>query len=116
MRKDSPSVTLPIHGRFASLIFVHMADTMVMQVFRCNPVDGHLFLFVNRRRDRLKVIWWDYDGWAIFYKRLEAGTYQIPLPPQGAAGLEIDATDLAMLLNGIDVTSAKSSKRYSRVA
>lgn len=89
---------------------------LVMQVFRCNPVDGHLFLFVNRRRDRLKVIWWDHDGWVIFYKRLEVGTYQIPLPPEGAAGLEIDATHLAMLLNGIDVTSAKRRKRYSRVA
>jgi len=90
--------------------------TMVLQVFQRDPLDGHLFLFVNRRRDRLKILWWDRDGMALFYKRLEAGTYQLPNASDDLEGVEIDATDLAILLNGIDLQSAKRRKRYSRVA
>ena len=90
--------------------------TLVVQVFKRDPGDGHLFLFVNRRGDRLKMLWWDRDGMALFYKRLEAGTYQLPVVADDAEGVEIDATDLAILLNGIDVQSAKRRKRYSRVA
>ena len=90
--------------------------TLVLQVFERDPLDGHLFLFVNRRRDRLKMLWWDRDGMALFYKRLEAGTYQLPVVSEDSEGVEIDATDLAILLNGIDVQSAKRRKRYSRVA
>ena len=89
---------------------------LVRQVFKRDPLDGHLFLFVNRRRDRLKIMWWDRDGLALFYKRLEAGTYQIPAAADDAQGLEIDATQLAMLLSGIDMPSAKRRKRYARVA
>ena len=88
--------------------------TLVLQVFERDPVDGHLFLFVNRRGDRLKMLWWDRDGMALFYKRLEAGTYQLPVVSGDSAGVEIDATDLAILLNGIDVQSARRRKRYSR--
>lgn len=91
-------------------------QTLVRQVFQRDPVDGHLFLFVNRRKDRLKMLWWDRDGMALFYKRLEAGTYQLPNASDDSAGMEIDATDLALMLNGIDVRSAKRRKRYSRVA
>ena len=90
--------------------------TLVLQVFRRDPLDGHLFLFVNRRRDRMKMLWWDRDGMALFYKRLEAGTYQLPTTSDNSEGVEIDATDLAMLLTGIDIKSAKRRKRYSCVA
>lgn len=90
--------------------------SLVLQVFQRDPLTGHLFLFVNRRGDRLKILWWDRDGLAIFYKRLEAGTYQLPSASDDSEGVEIDATDLAILLNGIDVQSAKRRKRYSRVA
>lgn len=89
---------------------------LVRQVFQKDPVDGHLFLFVNRRRDRVKALWWDRDGLALFYKRLETGTYQLPVVEGDAQGVEMDAAGLAMLLNGIDVQSAKRRKRYSRVA
>jgi transposase len=92
--------------------------TLVRQVFQLDPLDGHLFLFVNRRGDRVKILWWDRDGLALYYKRLEAGTYHLPvvLKDADAEGVEIDATQLAMLLNGVDVRSAKRRKRYSRVA
>jgi len=89
---------------------------MVFQVFERDPLDGHLFLFINRRRDRLKMLWWDRDGMALFYKRLEAGTYQLPSAADDAEGVEIDSTDLAILLNGIDLQSARRRKRYSRCA
>jgi len=90
--------------------------TLVLQVFKRDPLDGHLFLFVNRRRDRMKILWWDRDGMALFYKRLEAGTYQLPASPEGCEGIKIDSRDLAMMLNGIDIQSAKRRKRYSRAA
>jgi transposase len=87
-----------------------------MQVFQRNPVDGHLFLFLNRRRDRIKLMWWDHDGMAVFYKRLEAGTYEMPTAPAEAQGIEIDVTQFAVLLSGIEAESARRRKRYVRVA
>jgi hypothetical protein len=61
-------------------------------------------------------MWWDRDGLAIFYKRLESGSYQLPAAHDDSPGVEIDATDLALLLTGVDIKSAKRRKRYSRVA
>ena len=89
---------------------------LVLQVFKSDPLDGHLFVFRNRRGDRIKILWWDRDGLAIFYKRLEAGTYQLPAARDDSQTVEIDATDLALLLTGVDIQSAKRRKRYSRVA
>jgi transposase len=91
-------------------------QTLVLQVFKRDPLDGHLFLFRNRRGDRLKMLWWDRDGLALFYKRLEAGTFQLPAASDDHQGVEIDATHLALLLSGVDIQSAKRLKRYSRVA
>ena len=89
--------------------------TLVRQVFQADPLDGHLFLFVNRRRDRVKILWWDRDGLALDYNRLEAGTYELPAVPDDAQGVEIDVTELALLLSGVELQSAKRRKRYSRV-
>ena len=90
--------------------------TLVRQVFEVDPLDGHLFLFVNRRRDRVKILWWDRDGLALWYKRLEAGTYEVPVVGDDTQGVEIDATALALLLSGVELQSAKRRKRYLRVA
>lgn len=89
---------------------------LAKQVFEVDPLSGHLFLFVNRRRDRVKLLWWDGDGLALFYKRLEMGTYELPEPSDEAEGVEIDATALALLLSGVELKSAKRRKRYSRAA
>lgn len=87
---------------------------LALQVFERDPLEGHLFLFFNRRRDRLKALWWDRDGMALFCKRLEAGTYEIPASSDDCRGIEIDATQLSLLLNGIDTQSVKRRKRYRR--
>jgi hypothetical protein len=73
-----------------------------------------LTLFVNRRGDRLKMLWWDRDGLALFYKRLESGTFEMLRPDGDAATVELDATELAMLLSGVAFDSVKRRKRYSR--
>ncbi len=87
---------------------------LVRGVFQADPLDGSLFLFVNRRGDRIKALWWDRDGLALFYKRLESGTFEVPHPEGESASVEIDATDLALLLNGVALSSAKRRKRYRR--
>ena len=63
---------------------------LAQQIFDQDPLSGHLFLFVNRQRDRLKILFWDHDGLAIFYKRLEAGTFQLPKSDRGEQGVELD--------------------------
>ena len=74
---------------------------------------GDYFMFVNKRRDRIKIMWWDRDGLAIFMKRLEAGTVQKPIITSDAKSLIIDQAQLAMLLTGIDVSNNKRRKRYT---
>ena len=87
---------------------------LVRSVFEADPTDGSLFLFINRRRDRIKLLYWDQDGLALWYKRLESGTFEIVAATDGSAGVEIDATQLAMLLGGVSLDSAKRRKRYAR--
>jgi transposase len=83
-------------------------------VFAQDPLSGHLFLFLNRRRDRLKVLFWDRDGLAMFYKRLESGSFQLPAHGGAAHGVELEPTELAMLLGGMDLATARKRKRYRR--
>lgn len=73
---------------------------------------GDYFMFINRRRDRIKIIWWDRDGMAIFMKRLESGTVQKPAWAGNEKSLIIDPTQLSMLLTGIDVSNIKRRMRY----
>lgn len=87
---------------------------LVRGVFQADPLCGSLFLFVNRRGDRLKAMWWDNDGLALFYKRLESGTFEMLKPEGEAPTVQIDAAELAMLLSGVSLESAKRRKRYSR--
>jgi transposase len=87
---------------------------LVRGIFQADPLDGSLFLFVNRRGDRIKAMWWDRDGLALFYKRLESGTFERLRPEGEAATVQIDATQLAMLLSGVSLASAQRRKRYAR--
>jgi transposase len=88
---------------------------LVTTTFGQDPTSGHLFLFVNRRRDRIKILYWDRDGLAIWYKRLETpGTFQLPVVARDAMSLEMTPTQLALILSGIDLRSARQRKRYRR--
>ena len=81
-----------------------------------DPLSGHLFAFRNKSGDRLKVIWWDRDGLAIFYKRLEVGGFPFPMPAGDAKEVEMTTADLQLVLQGIDPQKVKRSKRYQRPA
>jgi transposase len=86
---------------------------IIQTEFRKDIRLGDVFLFLNRRLDRLKLIGWDGDGIAIFYKRLEVGTFQRPLIEPKTTHVEIDATELALLLTGVELKSVKRRARYS---
>ncbi len=86
---------------------------LVETVFQANVLDGHLFLFVNKRRDRLKALWWDRDGLCIWYKRLERGVFETPPTAAEQPHLTLDATELAMLLGGVSLATAQRRRRYA---
>ena len=66
-----------------------------------DPLSGHLFVFRSRRGDRLKILLWDRDGFLLWYKRLESGVFKLPRVPEGARSLELRASELAMILDGL---------------
>ena len=91
---------------------------LVENILGEDPLSGHLFLFRNRRRDRLKILYWDRDGLAIWYKRLERGSFELPAAVVGESGqaaprIELRADELAMLLGGIELASVRRRKRFS---
>ena len=77
-----------------------------------DPLSGHLFVFVNKRRDRIKILYWDRDGLVVWAKRLERGTYR--LPAAAASRVEMTAAELSSLLAGIDLNTARRRHRYTR--
>jgi len=106
---------------------------MAQEITGQDPLGGHLFLFRNRSGDRLKLLHWDRDGYVLWYKRLEEGVFKFPRQIANAASansngdaastrrdqprassLELRPSELAMLLDGIDLSSIKRSKRYRR--
>ena len=93
---------------------------LVTQSMQLDAFAGHLFVFGNRRRDRIKILYWDRDGFAVWAKRLEEGTYAMPFGDSGGRGgekrHEITAAELGALLSGIDLSRAKRRKRYVRQA
>lgn len=90
---------------------------MASELIGEDPFSGHLFVFRNRHEDRVKVLYWDRDGYALWYKRLEKGTFRFPtsLRP-GSSRVEIKASDLLMLLDGVDLVSVRRQRRYARQA
>ena len=79
-----------------------------------DPLAGGLFVFINKRRDRMKLLYWDADGIALWAKRLEAGTFQRPSVDVQARSVTLSATELTLLLHGIDLKSVRQRKRYRR--
>ena len=88
----------------------------VKAVIGQDPLGGHLFVFRSRRGDRLKILTWDRDGFVLWYKRLEAGVFKLPRLEAGARSVELRASELAMILDGIDMSRLKRVPRYERAA
>jgi len=86
---------------------------LVKEFLGQDPLSGHLFLFVGRAKDRLKILYWDADGFALWYKRLEEGTFRMPRAGSDDASVELKASELAMMLEGIDLRSIKRTKRMT---
>jgi transposase len=84
----------------------------VASVIGENPQSGHMFVFRSRRGDRLKILAWERDGFVLWYKRLEAGVFKLPRVEPGARSVELRASELAMILDGIDVSKLKRVPRY----
>jgi transposase len=92
---------------------------LVREFFGADPLSGHLFVFRNKRGDRVKLLYWDRDGYAIWYKRLEEGTFAWPpsdatRPKVGEHGVSLRPAELVMLLDGIDLSHIKRRRRYQR--
>ena len=87
---------------------------MVEQLLRQDPFSGHLFVFVNRRRDRMKILFWDRTGFCLFYKRLEDGVFHVPLEAHDCR--ELNVTRLSLILEGLDLSQARQYRRYRRRA
>jgi transposase len=87
---------------------------LVRDGLRGDPLSGDIFVFRNKAADRIKLLVWEEDGYAIWYKRLEKGSYRFPAAAGGSAHVEVRAADLIMLLAGVDLASVKRAKRYHR--
>ncbi len=83
---------------------------IVEQVLKRNPDEGHLFVFIGKRRDMLKILFWDKNGYVVYFKRLERGRFQLPTIDEKRVKVEMEAAQLAMLLDGIDL----NAKRLAR--
>lgn len=89
---------------------------IVRNVWKLDPFAGHLFVFVGRRLDRTKILFWDRNGFVVYYKRLSKGRFRMPKVARDACRVELDATTLAMMLDGIDVQRVKRPSRWIPIA
>jgi len=88
----------------------------VRDVLHNDPLSGHIFVFKNKRGDRVKLLYWDEDGYVIVYKRLEMGVFPWPAVAAEQPSVALRAAELAMLLDGIDWSKAQRGRRYHRPA
>ena len=100
--------TTPTSMRFSFDGLMGLAE----RVFNQDPLSGHLFLFLNRGRNRVKILYWDRDGFCIWYKRLEEGVFELPKSNQ--EGVELDYQQLSRLLSGLDLRSGRRRQRRYR--
>ena len=90
---------------------------LVQAEFGLEPLSGHMFGFINRRGHVIQLLFWDRSGFCIVKRRLESGTFRLVREPSGeATHLEIDAAELALMLEGIELKGARRRKRYRPAA
>jgi transposase len=97
-----------IHKSFDGLI------GLIRNALGIDPLTPTFFVFFNRQRNKLKILYWDNDGFAIWYKSLEQGTFHLTLPFTGETSITLTRAQLAMLLEGIDFKDVKKRKRFSK--
>ena len=85
---------------------------MTERILERDPFSGHLFVFRNKRGDRVKILYWDRSGYCLWYKRLEEGTFRFP--ERDAKSVEVEASELALLLEGFDLSGVRRARRYKR--
>lgn len=81
--------------------------TVVEQALRADPYEGHLFVFVGKTRDKVKILFWDRGGFVLYMKRLERGRFQLPDVDKRRRQVTMEAAELAMLLDGIDLNARR---------
>jgi transposase len=86
---------------------------LVSREFLQSPLSGDIFIFLNKPRNRIKLLHWQGDGYALYYKRLERGTYELPHTEEATASIEISAQQLLLIMEGISLISVKKRKRYA---
>ena len=94
----------------------HGLVALTESALRQDPLSGSFFVFVNRRRDRIKILYWGQTGYCIWYQQLQRGTYQLPKHDEldGAEAIEMTRTQLSLILDGIDLASVRQRKRFER--
>lgn len=91
----------------------HSLCGLIRTAMHLDPLSGYLFIFKNKHGDRIKCMYWDSDGYAMWYKALQKGTFQFPdLKNLSAAGVEIDAVTLRAILDGVDLASVRRRQRF----
>lgn len=78
----------------------------------CDPLSGDIFIFLNKRRNQIKLLLWEKDGFSTYYKRLESGTYELPTIKNNASTVELRSDELLMILQGIILKSVRRKKRF----
>lgn len=108
-----PRIWLAVEATDMRCGFDRLAER-VQTVIGQDPLSGHLFVFPSRCRSRLKILVWDRDGYVLWYKRLEEGVFKLPVRRPGVPSVELRTSELAMLLDGIDLSKLKRTPRYQR--
>jgi transposase len=112
-RTQGPRIWLAVQATDMRCGFDRLAER-VRAVIGQDPLSDSLFIFRSRRGNRLKILLWDRDGFVLWYKRLEAGVFKLPRVEDGTRSVELRASELAMILDGIDMTKLKRVPRYER--
>jgi len=87
---------------------------IVRNELNADPLAGHLFVFLNRNNTLMKILYWDGDGFAIWFKRMESGTFRFPARQEGVPCIEISRSGLSMILEGVDLSQLPHRKRFSK--
>ena len=87
---------------------------LVQNTLGCNPCNGDVFIFINKRRDKIKLLHWQGISFMLYYKRLEKGTFELPFYDSSVGSIALDYTKLVMIIDGLSIQNIKKRKRYQQ--